>query len=65
MQNLRDCFVVFFLLMSQNHNFVKVKGLKLQLSQTLYLKQIALGTKYQWNKQNQNRMERLINYVKH
>jgi len=32
---------------------------------TLYLKQIALSTKYHWNKQNQNRMERLINCVKH
>jgi len=34
MQNLRDRFVVFFL-GGKNHNFVKVKGLKLQLSQRL------------------------------
>jgi len=31
MQNLGGCFIVFFL-GGKNHNFVKVKGLKLQLS---------------------------------
>jgi len=32
MQNVGGCFIVFFL-GGQNYNFVKVKGLKLQLSQ--------------------------------
>ena len=35
MQNLGGYFVVFFL-GGQNRNFVKVKGLKLQLSQKNY-----------------------------
>ena len=33
LQNLEGCFVVFFL-GGQNRNFGKVRGLKLQLSQT-------------------------------
>jgi len=32
LQNIRGCFVVFFL-RGQNRNFGKVRGLKLQLSQ--------------------------------
>jgi len=32
LQNLGDCFVVFFSLGDQNRNFEKITGLKLQLS---------------------------------
>jgi len=37
MQNLEGDFVAFFLLRGQNRNFEKVRGLKLILSQIIYI----------------------------
>lgn len=33
--------------------------------ENIRLQTITSSTKYQWNKLNQNRIERLLNYVKH